>query len=193
MRCDGQNLYVFTGGPGSGKSTLIAALVAEGFATAPEAGRAIIRAQSAIGGPGLPARDPRLFAELMLSWDIRSHEDAAGHSGGAGDGAATPARPVFFDRGIPDIAGYLALCGLPVPDHVRRAAAVFRYHPVVFLAPPWAEIYRRDAERSQSFEEAVATARAVAEAYQACGYKLVELPRADVTARVRFVREHVGV
>ena len=45
---------VLTGGPGSGKTTLIEALRRLGLATAPETGRAIIREQVAIAGPALP-------------------------------------------------------------------------------------------------------------------------------------------
>ena len=43
--------YVLTGGPGSGKTTLIEALRSAGFTTTTEAGRAIIRDQLEIGDP----------------------------------------------------------------------------------------------------------------------------------------------
>lgn len=67
MQNDTDRFFVLTGGPGSGKTTLIEALKAGGFATAPEAGRGIIRDQVAVGGPALPWQDRALFAELMLS------------------------------------------------------------------------------------------------------------------------------
>ena len=70
MSHDGSNCFVLTGGPGSGKSTLIEALAAAGFRTAPEAGRAIIRDQVAIAGRALPWVDPLLFAEMMLARDL---------------------------------------------------------------------------------------------------------------------------
>lgn len=57
---------VITGGPGSGKTTLIEALAAAGHVLEPEAGRAVIRQQQAEGGDGLPWRDQARFAELML-------------------------------------------------------------------------------------------------------------------------------
>lgn len=47
-------LFVVTGGPGAGKTTLIAALAAAGLATMQEAGRAVIREKSAMGGQALP-------------------------------------------------------------------------------------------------------------------------------------------
>ena len=70
MQCD--RLIVITGGPGSGKTTLIEALEAAGYARTHEAGRGIIRDQAAIGGEALPWRDPPAFAEQMLAWDMRA-------------------------------------------------------------------------------------------------------------------------
>jgi predicted ATPase len=48
------NLYIISGGPGSGKSTLQKALAQQGFPCMPEAGRAIIQHQLSIGGTALP-------------------------------------------------------------------------------------------------------------------------------------------
>lgn len=141
-----ERFIVLTGGPGSGKSTLLDFLETQGHARSQEAGRGIIQDQVAIDGRALPWTDPALFAELMLCWELRSYRIAA----------ARPER-VFFDRGVPDIVGYLRLEGLPVPDHVHAAAKSFRYHRRVFLAPPWPEIYAQDSERKQSFAEAERT------------------------------------
>jgi predicted ATPase len=173
-------LIVITGGPGAGKTSLIEALAANDHAVRPEAGRAIIRDQKAIGGRGLPWLDPMLFAELMLSSDLHSHAEACA------DG-----RTVFFDRGVPDIAGYLGLCGLPVPDYVERAARQLRYRRTVFIAPPWREIFTQDAERKQDFAEAERTYAAMAATYPRYGYALVELPRASVAERMSFVLDRL--
>ena len=70
---DFERFHVITGGPGSGKSTLIEALGQRGYAHSIEAGRAIIQDQTAIDGPALPSRDPLAFADLMLSWELRSY------------------------------------------------------------------------------------------------------------------------
>ena len=175
------HLVVITGGPGSGKSTLVDALAFEGFSCMPEGGRAIIQDQVAIGGPALPWADRAAFSELMLAWDLRSYREARARCA-----------PVIFDRGIPDVAGYLTLCGLPVPSHLRKAAELHRYRRQVFIAPVWPDIFTRDAERRQSLEEAEATCRAMAASYSDLGYELVHLPLASVADRVRFVRERLG-
>ena len=176
MMQDDDRFFVLTGGPGSGKSTLVAALEAEGFPCSAEAGRAIIRQQAAISGCALPWAEPALFAELMLSWEMRAHRAMAARPGTA-----------FFDRGVPDVLGYLRLLGLPVPGHMARAAELHRYNRRACVCPPWPEIFAPDEERRQSPEEAERTYRAMLEAYADCGYELIEIPRASVADRLAFV------
>lgn len=182
MQNDTDRFFVLTGGPGSGKTTLIEALKAEGFTTAPEAGRGIIRDQMAIGGPALPWQDRALFAEMMLSWELRSWHSAHAEPG-----------PVFFDRGVADTIGYLRLCGLPVPGHIKNAAETFRYACRIFVAPPWPEIFTQDEERRQTLDEAERTFQSVTSVYAELGYELVPLPLVPVEERVRFVIDQIGL
>lgn len=173
--------FVVTGGPGSGKTTLIDALAAVGPARTLEAGRAIIQDQVAIGGRALPWSDRQLYVELMLSWEMRSYRLAVEHNA-----------PVIFDRGMPDIVGYLHVAGLPVPPHVDRAARTLRYNRRVFIAPPWREIFNPDAERKQTFAEAERTYRAMVDVYTEYDYELIALPLASVSERVGFVAAKIA-
>jgi predicted ATPase len=182
VRSDAERFFVLTGGPGSGKSSLAEALEQAGYPRTIEAGRGIIQDQVAIGGPALPWCDPLLFAELMLCWEMRSYSMAQERTG-----------PVFFDRGVPDVIGYLRLLGLPVPKHMERAAEVFRYNRRVFVAPPWPEIFQQDQERRQSLDEAVRTHDVMVTTYREYGYALVELPRASIRERLRFMAERAGI
>jgi len=175
------HLHVITGGPGSGKTSLIDALAAEGVHHMPEAGRAIIQDQVEIGGTALPWEDREAFATLMLAWEMRSYREALGAPG-----------PIIFDRGIPDVIGYLRLCGLPVPDTALRVAEQRRYARRVFIAPPWPAIFEQDAERKQTLAEAEATFHAMVDAYSGMGYELVTLPLASVDERASFVREQIA-
>ncbi|ASU77300.1 ATPase [Actinopolyspora erythraea] len=178
---DTGRFVVVTGGPGSGKTTLLDELACRGVTTMPEAGRAVIRDQTAVGGSALPWDDRALFAELMLSWEMRSHHWARRRRG-----------LVLFDRGVPDVIGYLRLAGAEVPEHVHTAAGKFRYHRRVFVAPPWPEIFERDEQRRQDLAEAERTHEMMVEVYTRLGYDLVTLPRADPPERAAFVLEELA-
>jgi predicted ATPase len=173
--------FVLTGGPGSGKTTLIEALEVKGYASASEAGRTVIREQIAGGGNALPWADRKLFAEHMLAFDLRNYAKAREWNG-----------PVFFDRGVPDVVGYLELCGLPVPAAAQDAALMHRYARHVFVLPPWLEIFGQDAERKQSFDEAQRTYCAMVAVYSRLGYELINVPQAPVDERVDFVLASIG-
>ncbi|HVF21358.1 MAG TPA: AAA family ATPase, partial [Mycobacteriales bacterium] len=160
---------VVTGGPGAGKTALLTALADRGYAVTLEAGRALIRA-------GKTADDPVPFSDAILNWETRSYVWALEQSG-----------TVFFDRGVPDVAGNWIAMGQPVPPHVEAAIAACPYNPHVLIAPPWREIYVHDEERKQPWETAVATYEVMVEAYTRYGYELVELPRVTVVERVEFV------
>jgi len=182
MTENSDRFFVVTGGPGAGKTTLIDALARIGYTRSVEAARAIIHDQFAIGGRALPWCDPAMFAELMLSWEMRSYRLACEEAG-----------PVFFDRGMPELAGYLRLEGLPVPSHIEKTVETFRYNRRVFLAPLWPEIYTQDSERKQTLEDAERSYDAIVEAYTEYGYELVPIPRAPVEERVRFVLREAGL
>ena len=173
-------LNVVTGPPGSGKSTLIAALAAAGIATSAEIGRQIIREQVAAGGDALPWRDEVAFAELMCPREVAAHAAALA----SGD-------TVVLDRGVPDVVAFLRASRLPVPRAIEAAARACRYNPRVFLAPFWPAIFVQDAERPRPAAYARATHDVMVATYRDHGYTLVELPLCDVVERVRFVRERL--
>lgn len=175
-----QNGYVFTGGPGAGKTSVITALAAKGFAVVPESGRQIIQEQVASGGAALPWADKTLFRDRMLAAALHDFEQQPA------DG-----QPVFFDRGIPDLIGYSSLENLPVPVVLQEYAATWRYHPRVFIFPPWEEIYQGDTERKQDYATAVATYEAMQAAYTGNGYELVTVPCTGVADRVAFILDNL--
>ncbi len=160
---------LITGGPGTGKSTLLAALAQSGEICYEEASRALIREQLAHEGQLVPWGNLLGFAQECCA-RMRAQL------------ADSPAdRRCFFDRGLPDLIAYLRHGGLPAPDAWCTASRA--YARVTFFAPPWAEIFVNDPERPQSFSEACALSDHIRYAYQTCGFQLIELVRDRVEMR----------
>jgi predicted ATPase len=117
------NLFVITGGPGSGKTTLLNELEQQGFLCSQEVARQIIQEQVATNGDALPWANTRRYTERMLSRSIAAYREN------------TPApKIVFMDRGIPDVACYARLIGLPLFDNLKAACETYRYNQIVFFA-----------------------------------------------------------
>jgi predicted ATPase len=164
---------VLTGAPGAGKTTLLAAAGAAGLSTSPEVARTLLQLP---GGMALREADPLGFAEAMLEAHVREFEAAAAKPG-----------PVLFDRGFPDVVGFLEVSGLPVPKSIDAACRQIRYTGPIFRAPAWAAIYRQDHERIQTWDQAVASDEAVTAAWRRYGYAVVDLPLVGVEKRLEFL------
>jgi predicted ATPase len=170
---------VITGGPGSGKSTLLRALAEAGEVCYEEVSRLLIREQKIVGGDLLPWMNLAGFAKECVTRMRMQLSDSVRH------------RRAFFDRGLPDVIGYLRHGGLMAPRELYAASVA--YSPIVFFAPPWPEIYVNDTERPQSYAEAVALSAQIRTAYADCGLQLVELVRGSIRDRLRQVRQHVQI
>ena len=171
-----QNFFLFTGGPGVGKTTLIRHLEALGEHVVEESACAVIREQMASGGPAVPWLDNDAYVAATAARDIAIF-----------DGLAAETGRVFFDRGIPD--SYRANGAEPSPTLVE-AIATRRYNPEVFIFPPWREIYETDTERKQEWDEAEATFDKILRVLPELGYRAIVVPKGEVAARAAFVLAH---
>ena len=165
---------VITGGPGAGKTTLLAELAAMGYPTVAESARAMIAERLASGAS--PRPDWATFAGEILRRDIQKYLEHAHAS-----------TWVFFDRGVVEaLAMTQEVTPLPARE-LEAMLAEYEFHRSVFVLPPWESIYTTDAERDQSFAEAVAVHARIVEWYTACGYSLREVPRLPAPERARHV------
>lgn len=170
------NYFILTGGPGSGKTSVLNALSHRGFVTVPEVARAIIQRQEAIGGDLTHYGDREGYRDLMLKHSIDDYKKAQTATGA-----------VFFDRGLPDLYSYSKAFCSEISESVIGAINQYRYNQTVFLFPPWQDIYQNDAERKQNFQEAVLTYERLKEVYPVCGYRVEEVPKLSINDRVDFI------
>jgi len=170
------NFFLFTGGPGVGKTTLVEHLRALGERCVEETHRRVIREQVAVGGTALPWLDVQAYGERTAREDIAIF-----------DSMIDVEERVFFDRGIPDTGGP----GFTPPYWHIEALRTRRYNSTVFVPPPWRKIYGQDTERKQTFDEAVQVHGLILAHCRALGYAPVILPLASVEARAALVRKIV--
>lgn len=75
-----------------------------------------------------------------------------------------------------------------VPADIEVACHRLRYSGPVFHTPPWQAIFRQDAQRIQTWDEARASDAAVAQAWRDFGYSLSELPLTSISDRADVVQ-----
>ena len=181
-----RRLVLITGCSGGGKSTLIEELGRRGHAVVPEPGRRIVREEQGRASPmssrALPWINLGAFAMRALTMARQDMDEAR-----AGVGA--PNGHVFFDRGLVDAAVAIEQAGGGPADETLRTTP--RYDRLVFVAPPWPEIFANDPERRHGLEAAVEEFRRLRAALARLGYAAIELPRTSVADRARFVLERL--
>jgi len=166
---------VLTGGPGTGKSTLLEALGRKEHAIHRENARAWIAAHKHDEKAPMPWRELERFSEKMIEAGIQSYE------------SALPGSFNFYDRGLPDTLAYLRLEQRPIPAEWISLMSTYRYEDPIFVAPPWESIYCVDGERTEDFETTMRIHDQLIEVYDSLGYQWVELPLATVEERLDFV------
>ena len=165
---------VLTGAPGAGKTAVLNVLASRGYECVPESARAIIRGRRE---RDLSARPPPIeFAGEILSLDIDQYRRTA-----ATDGL------VFFDRGILDALCMVNQLEALSPEAANEYLSRYRYFSKVFVFPPWKDIYATDAERDQTYEDAVRVHQVLSDWYLECGYEPVEVPPMSVVERCAFL------
>lgn len=167
---------VITGGPGTGKSTIIDHLLKMQFTCMPEISRSITKEAQRSGIDQLFLEDPLLFSRLLLDGRIDQYENAS----------ALGSDKVFFDRGIPDIHGYMDYLGTQYPEIYMEKSNEFRYSHV-FMMPPWKDIYTTDNERYESFEQSLSIYQYLIEGYKKMNYNIIRVPEGKVIDRVNFI------
>ena len=171
---------VITGGPGTGKTSVIRELEARGHYCLHEISRQITLEAQKKGISQLFLQEPLLFSELLLEGRIRQFMDAENLG----------ADHVFIDRGIPDVVAYMDYFGNDYPPVFQNVCTEYVYDGI-FLLPPWEEIYVSDNERYESFEQATTIHDHLRKSYETAGYHPIEVPFGTVKERRDFILEHL--
>jgi predicted ATPase len=169
---------VITGGPGTGKTSLIKHLEKTGYPCMHEISRDVIREAQKEGIDQLFLKNPILFSKKLLEGRLHQFNYPI----------ATPQSFLFYDRGMPDVTAYMDYIDSHYPEKFSEICIINRYD-TVFLLPPWQEIYKQDNERYESYEQAETIYNFLLKGYQNYDYNVHEVPVGPVEERTHYILE----
>jgi predicted ATPase len=177
-----QKKIIITGGPSTGKSSLINNLKNKGFRCMDEISREIIVEARNKGIEHLFISSPIQFSEILLEKRVAQFYQAEKHV----------EEFVFFDRGIIDIIAYLNFSKTEHSIDFNSLLKDIQYDQI-FICTPWKTIHKTDNERYESFEEATEIHNKLMESYQKEGYAVIEIPFGTVEERTNFIVNSVSL
>ena len=167
---------VITGGPGTGKSSIINELKQRNYTCFDEVSRQVTLDARKRGIEQLFLTEPLLFSEMLLKARLQQFTDAQ----------IPNAQVVFIDRGLPDIIGYMDYLGSDYPDYFVNTCKTNIYDRV-FVLGPWKAIFVNDSERYENFDQATAIHNTLLNTYKRFGYELIDVPFDTVSKRADFI------
>ena len=169
---------VITGGPGTGKSSIINHLKSKGFLCYEEISRQVTLQARKDGIEQLFLTKPLLFSKKLLEGRKQQYLKATQESENV----------VFLDRGLPDVLAYMDFIGDDYPNQFIETCATHQYE-YVFVLAPWQEIFTSDSERYENFEQAIEIHHNLLKTYMRFGYQLIDVPFETIEKRSDFVLE----
>ncbi|MBL4746592.1 MAG: AAA family ATPase [Flavobacteriaceae bacterium] len=167
--------YIITGAPGTGKSTLIKGLQSKGVLCGEEVSRAIIIREQFAKGDGMPWNNMERFSQLVFEETMLRFK--------------TQKNTVICDRSLVDIIAYLKHAQMEVLKPLDNIDFHQYYHEKVFVASPWATIYKTDPQRPEPFQAQLALSKIIESVYLSYGFTLCYLPCVTVEERISFVMD----
>ena len=176
------NWYVITGGPSSGKTTIINELSKLGYLIVPNMARVYID-QEIVKGKSLKElrSDEAKFQRKILKIKIEAEEKMPKD------------KIVFLDNAVPCSIAYYQICGLD-PKEVIQLCQKEQYRKVFFLEQlP----FEQDRARTENLKTIGKLNRLLREAYENLGYEVVFVPRftpirdISIAKRLELILTHV--
>lgn len=170
--------YAITGGPSTGKTTLIRELEKRGYKTVPEAARIYFERELAKGRTIKEIRtDEKLCQEEITKLKIETQKKL------------DPNQVTFFDRGMHDSHAYLNYYGFEIADWVEQAMKSTHYQKV--FIPDTLPIYEEDNVRTEDADFPAKINKQLRESYEKYGHEVIDVPVLPPAERAQFILDRI--
>lgn len=179
----GQRRYIITGGPGTGKTSIINCLATLGYVVMPEAATDIIE-EGLRQNIEKPWRADDYHIKVYALIEKRKQEAQNSN-----------APVIFFDRGHLDGISYILLqkrkLHQQVIDCVQTTMDTHFFAKKVFLIESLGFVQPGPA-RTETLEESLEKAHHLEMNYSALGYEIVSIPTGSVSERAKWIIDHIA-
>ena len=167
-------IYVISGGPATGKTSVINELEKKGYKVLKEAAREVSLKDKRFQGKSTKEINKKEFQEAIFELQMKEIEKLKDNK-----------EVIFSDRGLGDTLAYYVVNKLRVPKYQDIYAKKFRYAGVFILEP--LDFYKQDELRQESKTEAEKIHKTIAETYELLGYYAINILFMSVEERVEFI------
>ena len=171
---------VITGGPGTGKTSIIESLEKMNFNVFNESSREVTKKYKNNDSEQYFLSNPTNFSNILMDKRKKQFEE----------GSKSKNDYFFYDRGIPDILAYLNFKKIEYKSSMMKEILKFNYD-TIFIAEPWKAIYTNDSERYETYDELLEIDFHIKKIYKQLGYNIIILPKKSVKDRVTFILENL--
>lgn len=178
---------VISGGPGTGKTSIVQVLESMGYPCFHEVIREMTLEARKDTDPALLTTNPLAFVPDPYAFNEKILSNRLEHFR---KGTLLTKEIVFFDRGLPDVLAYMDYFNQPYADDFTSVCTSNRYD-MVLMVPPWEAIYKADNERLENFSEAMLIHQYLTDTYKRLGYTPVSVPEGSIRERATFILEHL--
>lgn len=169
---------VISGGPGSGKTTIINSLRDLGYFCYDEISRELIEKFKKKSNQNIFIENPEKFSKSLWKKRERQYKNSI---------IQNKYDKVFFDRSLLDITSYLEFIGKRNLN-LEKQLQNFNYD-IIFLVKPYKKFYTKDFSRYENFNQSVVIHNILKKNYKKY-YKTVSVPFEKLSERLNFINEY---
>lgn len=169
--------FIITGGPGTGKTSVINELRNRGFYCIGENSRQTIadHISKFKSSKKKLVHLENQIANMRLKAYLTSPSN----------------NTCFFDRSSIDCIAYLALNNLSPTEEIIQNINKQSFNRHVFFTPIWKDIYTNDNIRKENIDKAQEIENSIIKTYESKGYKLIKIPKTSIKKRADFIISNI--